>query len=73
MPHGVLKKLRAPFRQHEAPDRYEPLACGTRRSRASQERLEKGKEIAEGCRQELGHTSGDVTMKHYDRSRREQI
>lgn len=49
------------------------LYGGTRRSRASQKRLEKEKEIAEACRQELGHTSGDVTMKHYARSRREQI
>ena len=49
------------------------LYAGTRRSRASQKRLEKEKEIAEACRKELGHASSVTTMKHYARSRREEI
>ncbi len=49
------------------------LYNGTRHSRASQKRLEKEKEIAEACRKELGHASAATTMKHYARSRREEI
>ncbi len=49
------------------------LYAGTRRSRASQKRLEMEKKIAEACRQELSHGSSATTMKHYARSRKEEI
>lgn len=49
------------------------LVAGTRRSRASQKRLEMEKKIAEACRKELDHASSETTMKHYARSRKEQL
>lgn len=49
------------------------LSRGTRHSRVSQKRLEKEKEVAEACRQELEHASSSTTMRHYARPRSEEI
>jgi integrase len=49
------------------------LYAGTRHSRASQKRLEMEKQVAEACRESLGHTDSRVTMEHYARDRREEI
>lgn len=48
------------------------LYAGTRRSRASQKRLELEKEIADKVSKELGNTR-EVAMKHYAKSRREEV
>lgn len=49
------------------------LYAGTRHSRASQKRLEMEKRVAEECRKEIGHSDSGTTMKHYARSRREEL
>ena len=48
------------------------LVAGTRRSRASQQRLQAEKEVMEKVRAQLGHSNVSTT-RHYARSRKEEL
>ncbi len=48
------------------------LYAGTRRSRASQKRLEMEKEIATQISKELGNTK-EIAMKHYAKDRKDAL